>query len=74
MTLPETERRCHVIDIIMGNKNTERKKRNKQNRKRLKNQSNEHLKHVGNTTKNHLIHIEAENAQGFSDLLECGDK
>jgi|13_taG_2_1085334.scaffolds.fasta_scaffold66316_3 hypothetical protein len=74
MTLPETERRCYGIYIIMGNKNTERKKRNKQNRKQRKNQSNERLKHAGNTTKNDLIHIEAENAQGFADLLECGDK
>lgn len=58
----------------MGNKNTERKKRNKRNRKQLKNQANKHIKYADTTTENQLIQIEAENDQGFADLLECGDK
>lgn len=58
----------------MGNKNTERKKRNKQNRKQRKNQKAKRFEYESFITKDELIRIEAENDQGFADLLECGDK
>jgi len=58
-------------------KNTERKKRNKQNRKKRKQQEEQVIKYfecADALSENELIHIEACDAQGFADFLECGDK